>query len=121
MITMLMLLAAASVGPGPNCKNPMTQTDMNICAGSQARAADRDMAREYNRATIRMRRMGKAYADALLTSQRAWLKFRDAECVVEGYAARGGSMESMLRSSCFEDVTQARTKQLRDLVKSYND
>jgi len=129
MIGILAMAAAAAAEPQPNCKNPMTQTDINICAGRDARAADAVMAREYGRARMYMKRMDRAldrksddritYSAALLASQRAWLKFRDAQCVIDGYSARGGSMESMVRSGCYEEITRDRTKQLQDVLKSY--
>jgi uncharacterized protein YecT (DUF1311 family) len=59
------------------------------------------------------------YYQALLNAQRAWLKFRDAECRVAGYAMRGGTGEAMIVSSCMAEVTRARTKQLRDMVSTY--
>ena len=40
------------------------------------------------------------YYQALLDAQRAWIKYRDLECRIEGYAMRGGSAESMMISGC---------------------
>ena len=55
---------------------------------------------------------------ALLACQRAWLTYRDAQCLIEGYAARGGSMEPMLLSGCIARLTMARTQALRDLIEN---
>ena len=130
MISFLLLAAAAAAQPQLNCKNPMTQTDVTICAGRSAKAADAAMVSEYKVATVILGTMDRdidrkydkrpSYSAALLASQRAWLKFRDAECVVEGYSARGGSMEPMIVNGCYEEVTRARTKQLQELLKSYS-
>src|SRR5690606_1177340 len=38
--------------------------------------------------------------DTLLEAQRAWLRFRDAQCLSESFMARGGSMQPMLDSQC---------------------
>ena len=48
-----------------------------------------------------------------LCAQRAWLIFRDAHCTVEGYEARGGSMEPMVYNGCRARITRERTAQLR--------
>jgi uncharacterized protein YecT (DUF1311 family) len=129
---MWVLLAAAAVAqPKVDCDNAMTNADMLYCAVRDYRAADAAMNRAYQSANAvavsldigrdkrRDKRMG--YRDALLASQRAWLKFRDAQCLVEGFGARGGSMEPLLVTACQEELTKARTKQLQDLVKLMRD
>ena len=129
---MLSLLIAAAVAAQqqPDCKDPVTQQDMNICSARDFRAADALMNREYEVVVARMKKMDQTldrtidsrpgYYQALLDSQRAWLKFRDSYCVVEGYYVRGGSMEPMVVSSCYEELTKQRTEQLRNLDKMYD-
>ena len=53
----------------------------------------------------------------LLAAQRAWLKYRDAQCDLEGYQFRGGTMEPLLVATCRAGLTEARTKQLKDLIE----
>jgi hypothetical protein len=48
----------------------------------------------------------------LLDAQRAWLAFRDAECVNARDAARGGTMASILQISCLTDLTKKRARDL---------
>ena len=129
---MLSLLIAAAVAAQaePDCKDPQTQADMNICSGRAFKVADAAMTVEYNAVVARMKKMDvgfdrgfdtrPGYYAALLDSQRAWLKFRDAECVVEGYYARGGTMEPLMVSSCLEEVTKQRTEQLSSLDKMFD-
>jgi len=131
VILPILFAAAAAAQQQPNCKDPQTQSDMNICAGLDFKAADAEMTRAYDAAASKMKQMDatldRTYDDrigyfaALLQSQRDWLKFRDSYCVVEGYYARGGSMEPMLVSGCLEQVTKQRTDQLRSLIKMYED
>jgi urease subunit alpha len=52
----------------------------------------------------------KGAEKALVTAQRAWIAYRDAECEARGFQARGGTMEPMLVAGCIADVTDARTK-----------
>ncbi|MCU0728868.1 MAG: lysozyme inhibitor LprI family protein [Sphingopyxis sp.] len=126
---MMMAFALAQANPPHDCSNPITQTDMNICEAAAFLAADRAMnaawtearrvMQERDRETARYRdnrddRPG--YYAALLESQRAWLRYRDSQCAIRGYAARGGSMEPMLISGCKRELTDERTAFLRDLV-----
>lgn len=56
------------------------------------------------------------YFKSLLEAQRGWLRYRDAHCRVEGYSARGGSMEPMLVSFCMTSLTRLRTEELKALI-----
>jgi len=105
----------------------MTQTDMNICAGQDFVEADAELNAQWSITAASMRRRdadttysddGRApYFEVLLAAQRAWLTFRDAHCISEGYEARGGSMEPMLVAGCRAALTRERTQQLRDLIE----
>ncbi len=54
-------------------------------------------------------------AAALLASQRAWLRFRDTQCVIEAGEFAGGSLQGMTATACKARLTQERTTQLRAL------
>ena len=58
---------------------------------------------------------GFGYAAALLESQRAWLRFRDTECTVEGGEFAGGTMQGMAIAECRTRLTDMRATQLRKL------
>lgn len=130
MFSFLLSAAAATALSQLNCNSPVTQADINICASRDAKAADAAMVSEYKIATVILGDMDRdidrkydkrpSYSAALLASQRAWLKFRDAECAVEGYAARGGSIENMIVDECIAAVSDERTKQIKDMLKSYS-
>ncbi|WP_375383341.1 lysozyme inhibitor LprI family protein [uncultured Sphingomonas sp.] len=103
-----------------------TQADLNQQAGTDYRAADAAMNVQYRATLARMTGMdglhapdakaGPSYQAALLASQRAWLQFRDAECIVEGYEFRGGLAQGMAQSQCLGRLTRARTAQLRQMA-----
>jgi uncharacterized protein YecT (DUF1311 family) len=129
MIGLLALAAAAAGAGAPKCSSPQTQLEINICAGEDFKKADAALNRQWAATSALMRAQDKAaytpkdgrpgYYQALLDAQRAWLKFRDAQCRVEGFAMRGGSAESMTVSTCLAGVTRARTKQLKDMAAGY--
>jgi len=53
-------------------------------------------------------------ADALRDAQRAWIAFRDAECLFNWAIFQEGTMSSLVSSSCFLDMTAQRTFELRN-------
>lgn len=125
MLAAILLMAATA--PQPDCADAGTQTDMNFCAHRAYKAADTALNAQWKITYAQMKAWDAeglsndgrpGHARALLDGQRAWLKYRDAHCVSEGYQARGGSMESMLVGLCLEDLTKKRTEQLRELAES---
>ena len=120
----LAVLAAAQDTPAPDCRTPITQLDMNLCAAIDFDAADAQLnaawpgvlahARAQDRDALPGdRRPGVAVR--LLEAQRAWITFRDAHCTVESYQARGGSMEPLLYNGCRAHLTRQRVAQLHAL------
>ena len=55
----------------------------------------------------------------LLEGQRAWLAYREAHCRLKGYTFLGGSVRPMMVSSCSEQLTRQRTKELSELVEPF--
>jgi uncharacterized protein YecT (DUF1311 family) len=121
VIALLILAAAAT------CPNAVTQTDMNACAAMDAHVADGRINRQWTITYGEMKKRdaeepsrggGPGYAAALLAAQRAWLQYREKQCVVEGLEYSGGSMQPMVISGCRAQMTDAQTKQLAKLVES---
>lgn len=122
-MSLMMLLAAASAG----CGDRPNQTAMTICQRAAAERADAQMNRAWAQVYQAMRRADRSdppaarrsatgYAAALLASQRAWLTFRDAQCRIESYEGRGGTMQPFAENQCLADVTVARTRQLHAML-----
>ncbi|WP_342454655.1 lysozyme inhibitor LprI family protein [Sphingomonas sp. H160509] len=116
MLLIALLMAAAPM---------QSQATMNRSAGTSYAQADATMTAQWNRTYAYMKRRdaqdgsrggGFGYAAALLESQRAWLKFRDTQCVIEGGQYAGGSAQGMTIAGCRTDLTQARTKQLKTMI-----
>ena len=110
----------------PNCKEPQTQADMTICAGKDYERADKKLNVEYQKLRKLLTERdkaadadGKGATDALVTAQRNWVAFRDANCALSGFQARGGSMEPMLISSCLADMSGKRAEELKALTDQF--
>ena len=117
-----MLLIALALAAGPAVAQ--SQGQLNDIADADYRKSDAAMTRQWRTTYARMKALDSAdhsrgggfgYAAALLESQRAWLKFRSTECVLEGGQFAGGSMQGMIATQCETFLTDDRTKQLHDL------
>ncbi|MCZ8190393.1 MAG: lysozyme inhibitor LprI family protein [Microcystis sp. LE19-338.1B] len=94
----------------PNCNNPQTQSQMNICAGIAYQNADRKLNQVYRQL---LPKLSAARKQKLITAQQAWIKFRDSSCEFERSAYGGGSMAPMIYGFCLANVTEQRTKDLQ--------
>ena len=127
---MIWVAALALAQAEPNCIAPTIQPEMNACAFIAFDKADAAMNRAWAPLVAKMKERDRdfdrgadkrfSYHEALVASQRAWLKFRDAHCKTEGYFARGGSMEPMVLGQCLEQVTATRTRQLQELLERFS-
>ena len=113
--------------PEIDCGNAMAQVEMNICADRDYQVADAELNAAYKKAVAAARVMdeeakvmGEHYVgavDALKRAQRAWIGYRDGQCELAGFEARGGSMEPMLVSGCLADLTRKRTAELKTVYE----
>jgi len=106
-----------------DCANALAQSDMNICAERDFEAADKELnaiwkkAREAAQAEDAQQPEDLKGADAaLVAGQRGWLAYRDGQCKLAGFEARGGSLEPMLISGCMADLTRRRIEELKEYV-----
>ncbi|UIK04056.1 lysozyme inhibitor LprI family protein [Neorhizobium galegae] len=118
-------LSAFAQEPKANCKNPQTQIEMNICSQRDYDAADKALNAQYQTTRKAMKAWDadamselKGAEDALVKAQRAWVAYRDAQCISTGFQAHGGSMVPMLISGCQADLTRKRTAELKELTEA---
>jgi uncharacterized protein YecT (DUF1311 family) len=123
----LLLVAAPAMAqddPKPDCANPITQLDMNLCAAKDFEAADAELNTVWKKARAVAHALDeqesetylKGAANSLLAAQRGWIAYRDGHCALAGWEMHGGSAEPMLISGCRESVTRERIKQLNEFV-----
>lgn len=121
-------LIAASGAPALDCAHPerMDQATLTFCAGSDFERADAALNAEWKRTAAKAKQRDAqvdrtydrqpGWFDTLLAGQRAWLAFREAQCTLQGFDARGGSMQPMLENGCKAQMTEQRTRQLHSLL-----
>jgi uncharacterized protein YecT (DUF1311 family) len=111
----LLLPAAASAEERIDCKHTTVQPDMNACAEDAYQKADAALNKLY--AGI-IKGLDAGDAGRLRAAERAWVAFRDAECLyrVGGEEAMGigASMGPMIYANCQEAFTKERIGQLKD-------
>jgi uncharacterized protein YecT (DUF1311 family) len=124
--TLLLIAQAGATEAVDECIDPQAQQQMNYCAARDFAAADAALNEQWELTVAAMKdrdtmidrandRRPGSY-ELLLEGQRAWLKYRDAQCQNEGYYARGGSLEPLLVAQCRTYLTELRTQQLRHLA-----
>lgn len=89
----------------PNCDNPQTQTEMNICAAIYYENADKKLNEVYQQLSSQMR-------SQLTDPQLAWIEFRDTNCEFARSLFEGGTIASMIQSGCLGGMTEQRTLEL---------
>lgn len=104
--TLCLLPVAASAQP--ECSGN-TQIEINVCAKDRWETADAELNRLWSAAKPAADARG--HGQALLDSQREWLRLRDARCEPE--LDSGGSAAAMYYWSCMEEMTRARNQELR--------
>lgn len=95
------------------CAEPRTQTDMNVCAARDYARADSLLNVRYQ--TL-VRTMPATQLQRLRTAQRAWIRFRDAECAYQAAEFEGGSMQPSIRSGCLAGLTEKRVADLERII-----
>ncbi|TAG94561.1 MAG: DUF1311 domain-containing protein [Oscillatoriales cyanobacterium] len=93
----------------PNCKNPQTQTELNICSGVDYQRADKELNQVYNQVRDQLSANRR---QQLIIAQRAWISFRDADCKFARSEVEGGTMAPLIFNNCLQDMTKKRISEL---------
>jgi uncharacterized protein YecT (DUF1311 family) len=92
-----------------------SQQAMNRCAGDAYQRADAALNAQW--AKVLAAYGGDAETKKLLLDgQRAWLKYRDAQCQLAALDSRGGSIWLLINSGCLASLTRQRTQELKELI-----
>jgi uncharacterized protein YecT (DUF1311 family) len=95
-----------------DCKNAVTQADMNQCQSGDFAAADKQLNVLYN---DYMKRLNPQQKQSMRDAQNAWLRYRDSSCKFESSGAEGGSAHAMVMITCKARKTVVRVGELEAL------
>ncbi|AFZ13887.1 protein of unknown function DUF1311 [Crinalium epipsammum PCC 9333] len=107
-------VAETKIAQQPNCKNPQTQVEMNICEELRYQKNDKKLNQAYQKL---LPKYSGSQRQKLIAAQQAWIKFRDLSCTFEESQVEGGSMAPMIYSGCLAELTKQRTAQLEQYLK----
>ena len=108
-----------------DCINPPDTASENLCADMDFQKADKELNAIWPKVKawadqndIDADMNGRHdYKDAVLASQRAWITYRDTECVMAGLPMHGGSGEGPLIGGCRASLTEQRVKDLKEMLQ----
>ena len=97
--------AQSAAKPDLDCNSPdLGQQGMNQCAYEVFNVQDRELNKLYGRL---LKQSDAEAAKQLQAAQRAWVQFRDLECIFETPDA-GGSLAPLEKASCMTALTKSR-------------
>ena len=100
-----------------NCQDQGFDTTMGMTQCIQAETAvwDAILNAQYRSTRAALSAQDPALKDHLLTAQRAWIAFRDAECALDYARWQDGSIRSVVHANCMLVMTARRSLELRDM------
>lgn len=116
LLALTPLLLLSTVTHAADCDNATDHATMNQCAAQQNKAADKELNALYQQITNRL----KSTPDSkklLVSAQRSWVAFRDAECTFSSAGVEGGSAYPLIYSNCVTELTKARVQTFRNYLK----
>ncbi|MBN2975427.1 lysozyme inhibitor LprI family protein [Pseudomonas lactucae] len=115
-VLLLALCGTAAATENPALKKCMdgadTTADMVTCNIKETKVQDTRLNKAYQTALAAQEGNRK---QQLQDVQRLWIKYRDANCQFIG-SATGGTIDQVNGTGCVLDMTQARARELEDLV-----
>jgi uncharacterized protein YecT (DUF1311 family) len=100
------------------CETLSNTIEMNACAKQQFDVQDSLLNRAYSRliaelpATNSQGVSGDSPRKLLVTAQRKWLAFRDADCSAQEKVYQNGSARTVMFLDCLRERTEQRIKEL---------
>jgi uncharacterized protein YecT (DUF1311 family) len=92
-----------------------TQYQMNANSAKEFARADKELTELYKVLLDSLDKDGKA---ALISSQQAWVKYRDAESTFEAHPSKGGTIYAMVYTDAMNVHTRQRIEELKTFQKA---
>jgi uncharacterized protein YecT (DUF1311 family) len=93
------------------CADAESQAAMDDCTADQYKKNDAALNDVYKQLVARQDDPDEK--KDLVDSEKAWIKFRDADCTFMADDNKGGTIYPAVMNDCLSDLTQARTKELK--------
>nr|WP_159464590.1 lysozyme inhibitor LprI family protein [Scandinavium goeteborgense] len=96
-----------------DCESATSQAGLNECAGNEYKKQDDLLNQTYKEA---MKLATDTQKTQLITAQKAWIAFRDADCAFLTSGADGASVAPMVHAQCMTQKTYERTELLKSTL-----
>ncbi len=106
-------LVILSINVQADCTNPMTQAQMNSCAYEQYDQVKSELDQLYQQ--LQRDYFSSNLSIGLEASQNSWEAYAKTQCSFENIDSLGGSIHSLLITSCLTRKTKERIVELRKL------
>ncbi|MBK5513045.1 lysozyme inhibitor LprI family protein [Pseudomonas sp. TH15] len=116
LLALTPFLFASFAHAAVDCANANDQSTMNQCSAEQYKAADKELNVLYQQITKRLKDSPDA-KKLLVSAQRSWVAFRDAECEFSASGVTGGSVYPLIYANCLTGVTKVRVEALKEYLK----
>ena len=99
---------------GPQASQGVTMAMLN-CGSKELKHQDKRLNSAYK---ALKKNLSKSRQKELLTAQRLWIKYRDANC---GFYndPNGGTMHRLFAQECFMDATRSRADELKSMLSIF--
>ncbi|MFS2007811.1 lysozyme inhibitor LprI family protein [Duganella sp. CT11-25] len=103
-----------------DCKNAVSTPDINECAAVEQKKAEDKLNKTYQD-VLKSLDEGKdpETKKALIEAQRAWVKFREADCKAVYQKSIGGTIRTVMYIGCMQNRAETRIQELKDYVQTY--
>jgi uncharacterized protein YecT (DUF1311 family) len=120
MRSVLLVLSLAAILPlsalfAEDCANATSQMALNACADQEFKKSDGELNTLYRQIQARLK-ADAATTKLLVTAQRAWVAYRDAECQFAISGSAQGSIYPMLVSECRNEMTKRRVADFKNYL-----
>lgn len=110
-ILVLTTLALFATAHANDCASN-TQMGVNECTDAAYKKTDAELNRVYRQIGERLKK-DKDTSLLLVSAQKRWVSFRDAECAFSSSAGAEGSIYPLLVTQCRDALTSKRIEQLK--------
>lgn len=124
VVTLLLTTQLSANEADIKCNHDGNQMEMNQCAYDDYEKADKALNNAYKE-LVKLKKGNKVYITKLKTSQRLWIKFRDAEletifaCEDGDMRMCWGSMYNLIYHVEMKELTDKRTATLKGYIKGF--
>lgn len=120
LILPLVLLASSQGAFGLDCGKAITTPDINQCASIEQKRVEANLNKVYQRVLKSLDRQdaspqsSAAIRNSFIAAQRAWIKFREADCDAVYQKHADGSIRTVMYIGCMQSHAERRIKDLED-------